>query len=101
MPLAVEITSGDTEGKVAPATFEFDVDVTGGTEPYTYSWDFDDGEESNEQTVSHTFEEAGSYDVGLTVTDSGGQSTYLIVWKSRSKKHLRKIITQPQMTQLM
>jgi PKD repeat protein len=75
VPLAVEITSGDTEGKVAPATFEFDADVTGGTEPYTYSWDFDDGEESNEQTVSHTFEEAGSYDVGLTVTDSGGQST--------------------------
>ena len=75
VPLAVEITSSDTEGKVAPATFEFDADVTGGTEPYTYSWDFDDGEESNEQTVSHTFEEAGSYDVGLTVTDSGGQST--------------------------
>ena len=75
MPLTVEITSSDTEGEVAPATFEFDADVTGGTEPYTYSWDFD-GEssgESDEQTVSHTFEEAGSYNVGLTVTDSGGQ----------------------------
>jgi PKD repeat protein len=74
-PLTVEITSSDTEGEVAPATFEFDADVTGGTEPYTYSWDFD-GEgsgESNEQTVSHTFEEAGSYNVGLTVTDSGGR----------------------------
>jgi hypothetical protein len=75
-PLIVEITSSDTEGEVAPATFEFEADVTGGTEPYTYSWDFD-GEgssgESNEQTVSHTFEEAGSYDVGLTVTDSGGE----------------------------
>jgi PKD repeat protein len=74
VPLAVEITSGDTEGKVAPATFEFDADVTGGTEPYTYSWDFDDGEESNEQTVSHTFEDAGTYNVGLTVAASGGQS---------------------------
>ena len=75
VPLIVEITSSDTEGEVAPATFEFDADVTGGTEPYTYSWDFD-GEgsgESDEQTVSHTFEEAGSYNVGLTVTDSGGQ----------------------------
>ena len=75
VPLTVEITSSDTEGEVAPATFEFDADVTGGTEPYTYSWDFD-GEssgESDEQTVSHTFEEAGSYNVGLTVTDSGGQ----------------------------
>jgi PKD repeat protein len=76
-PLVVEITSNDTEGGgIAPATFEFEADVAGGTEPYTYSWDFD-GEgngESNEQTVSHTFEEAGSYNVGLTVTDSGGQS---------------------------
>jgi PKD repeat protein len=76
-PLVVEITSSDTEGGgIAPATFEFEADVTGGTGPYTYRWDFD-GEgngESNEQTVSHTFEEAGSYNVGLTVTDSGGQS---------------------------
>jgi PKD repeat protein len=79
VPLTAEITSSDTEeeGEVAPATFEFDADVIGGTEPYTYSWDFGDGEgsgESNEQTVSHTFEEAGSYNVGLTVTDSEGQS---------------------------
>src|SRR5215204_4731745 len=59
-PLTVDITSSDTEGgEIAPATFEFEADVAGGTEPYTYSWDFD-GEgsgESNEQTVSHTFEE--------------------------------------------
>jgi PKD repeat protein len=77
-PLTVEITSSDTEGEaIAPTTFEFEADVGGGTEPYTYSWDFD-GEgssgEGNEQTVSHTFEEAGIYDVSLTVTDSGGQS---------------------------
>ena len=78
-PLTVEITSSDTEGEaIAPTTFEFEADVGGGTEPYTYSWNFD-GEgsssgEGNEQTVSHTFEEAGSYDVSLTVTDSGGQT---------------------------
>jgi PKD repeat protein len=80
VPLTAEITSSDTEEEeeeVVPATFEFEADVIGGTEPYTYSWDFGDGEgsgESNEQTVSHTFEEAGSYNVGLTVTDSSGQS---------------------------
>jgi PKD repeat protein len=78
-PLTVDITSSDTEGGgIAPATFEFEADVVGGTGPYTYSWDFDeDGsseEGSDEQTVSHTFEEAGTYSVGLTVTDSSGQS---------------------------
>src|ERR671914_1909546 len=74
-PLTVEITSNDTEA-IAPATFEFEANVGGGTEPYTYSWDFDDesSEESDEQTVLHTFEEAGSYNVSLTVTDSGNQS---------------------------
>src|SRR5687768_5446639 len=75
VPLIVEITSSDTEGEVAPATFEFDADVTGGTEPYTYSWDFDgeSSEEIDDDETEHTFEEAGTYNVGLTVTDSGGQ----------------------------
>jgi PKD repeat protein len=76
-PLAVEITSSDTEGgEVAPATFDFDADVTGGTEPYTYSWDFDGEsiEEIDDDETEHTFEDAGTYNVGLTVTDSEGQS---------------------------
>jgi PKD repeat protein len=75
--LTVEITSSDDEeGEVAPATFEFEADVTGGTEPYTYSWDFDgeSSEEIDDDETEHTFEEAGTYNVGLTVTDSSGQS---------------------------
>jgi hypothetical protein len=36
--LTVEIISNGTEG-VVPATFEFEADITGGTEPYTISWD--------------------------------------------------------------
>ncbi|MDP8887115.1 MAG: PKD domain-containing protein, partial [Thermoproteota archaeon] len=78
-PLTVEITSSDTEEgeAIAPATFEFEADIAGGIEPYTISWSFDDGgsEESDDDDVAdHTFDEAGSYDVGVTVTDSGGQS---------------------------
>jgi PKD repeat protein len=70
-----EIISSGTRG-VAPATFEFEANAIGGTEPYTYSWDFGDGssEESEEETISHTFEEAGSYEVSLTVTDSNGRT---------------------------
>jgi hypothetical protein len=33
--LAVEIISNGTEGGVAPTTFEFEVNITGGTKPYT------------------------------------------------------------------
>jgi PKD repeat protein len=81
-PLTVEIIASDTED-TAPATFEFEANVTGGAAPYTISWDFDDGsveenddaEEGDEnEEVEHTFDEAGSYSVSLSVTDSRGQS---------------------------
>ena len=72
--LTAEIISNGTQG-VVPATFEFQANLTGGTEPYTYVWDFgDDSEESNEQTVSHTFEEAGTYNITLGVTDTDNQT---------------------------
>ena len=72
--LTAEIISNGTQG-FAPATFEFQANLTGGTEPYTISWDFDDdSEESDEQNVVHTFEEAGTYNVTLGVTDSEDQT---------------------------
>ena len=73
-PLTVEINSNGAQG-VAPATFEFDATISGGTEPYTISWNFGDGSErSDEQTVSHIFDEAGTYSVVLSITDSEGQT---------------------------
>jgi PKD repeat protein len=75
-PLTVDITSSDIEDEAtAPATFEFEADIAGGIEPYIISWDFDDGsEERDDNNIDHTFEEAGTYSVDLTVTDSSGQS---------------------------
>jgi PKD repeat protein len=72
--LTVEIDSNGTEG-TAPAILEFEADITGGTEPYTISWDLnDDGiAESNEQSLVATFNEAGAYDIVLTVADIEGQ----------------------------
>ena len=59
----------------APATFEFGAHITGGTEPYTISWDFGDGSEgSDEENVVHTFEEPGTYNVVVTITDSNGET---------------------------
>ena len=72
--LTSKIISNETVGD-APATFEFEANLTGGTEPYTYVWNFgDDSQESDKQTVSHTFEEAGNYTVTLTATDSDGET---------------------------
>ncbi|MFL6496957.1 MAG: PKD domain-containing protein [Nitrososphaera sp.] len=67
---SVDIISNATTG-IAPATFEFEANVTGGIEPYTYRWNFGDGSAgSNTQTVLHTFDQAGRYIVPLIVTDS-------------------------------
>src|SRR5215216_1147214 len=72
--LTAEIISNATEG-IAPATFEFQSNPTGGTEPYTYLWDFGDGSEgSDEQSVAHTFEEADIYNVVVAATDTDNQN---------------------------
>ena len=74
-PLTVEIISSGTVG-VAPATFEFEAEVTGGMEPYAISWDFGDGsvEVDDDETVEHTFDVAGTYNVGAIITDSSGRT---------------------------
>jgi len=72
--LTVDIDSNDTEG-VAPATFELEADIRGGTEPYTVMWDLDDDGtvDSNDQDIVATFGEDGTYNVVLTVVDAEGQ----------------------------
>ena len=72
--LAAEITSNTTSGN-APATISFAANASGGTGPYTVNWNFgDDSEESDEESVVHTFTEAGNYTVTLTATDSEDQT---------------------------
>jgi hypothetical protein len=74
-PLTIEIISNSIEG-VAPATFEFEANITGGIEPYTINWNFDDDSEESDddETVVHTFDEAGTYNVTLTATDTDDQT---------------------------
>ncbi len=60
-------------------TVFFSSTVTGGdSSTYTYLWDFGDasGAEYNIQSASHTFPDAGTYSVSLTVEDDSGNRGY-------------------------
>src|ERR687892_45631 len=72
---AVNIISNGTEG-IAPATFEFEAEVTGGIEPYTYRWNFGDGSRANDddEDMEHTFDIASMYNVSLIAIDSTGRT---------------------------
>jgi PKD repeat protein len=66
-----------TEPVEAPATVEFEVEVNVSNEEETfeYQWDFGDGTtEDGAESITHTFEEAGNYNVTATVRGSEGQS---------------------------
>lgn len=65
--------SPSNPGPLTP--IQFSATATGGTQPYTYSWDFGDGTTASGVTASHAYVLPGSYKVTLTVTDSNDQST--------------------------
>jgi hypothetical protein len=44
--------------------------VSGGTAPYSYSWDFGDGSSSTSASPSHVYSTAGTFTVKLNVTDA-------------------------------
>ncbi|MHB1278609.1 MAG: PKD domain-containing protein, partial [Bacteroidia bacterium] len=55
-----------------PLTTSFQSNVGGGLSPYSYYWDFDDGNTSNAANPSHTFTGSKIFLVSLRVTDSYG-----------------------------
>lgn len=58
----------------APLEVHFFSSVTGGTAPYTYSWQFGDGEGSNQQNPVHTYTIEGTYNWQFISTDSANSS---------------------------
>jgi uncharacterized repeat protein (TIGR01451 family) len=76
MPLTANANAGnfgDYEGRVNEP-IQFFGAATGGTPPYSFSWDFDDGSYSEVMNPTHIFENEGAYTVTLTVTDNEGNT---------------------------
>jgi len=71
-PLQVEIEASPSTG-YSPLDVNFTGSASGGTAPYTFSWDFGDGSTSLDQNPSHTYSTAGDYPVILSVTDNNNE----------------------------
>jgi PKD repeat protein len=64
--------AGGPYESIIGSVIEFSGSATGGVIPYTWYWDFGDGDTSEDQNPIHVYDEVGVYNVTLTVTDSVG-----------------------------
>jgi hypothetical protein len=80
VPLAMKLTATPLSG-LAPLSVTFNAIITGGETPYIVNYNFGDGSSYQGQTLIHTFTQAGTYNVTVTVTDNSGnvEQAYAIV----------------------
>lgn len=71
--LDVNVTSSVSTAQ-APVDVALTADVTGGTAPYTYEWDFDDGTTGTGSSVNHVYAKAGTYSPEVIITDNYGRT---------------------------
>lgn len=71
-PVVVTLQVDHPSGQV-PLTVGFTSNITSGTAPYAYAWNFGDGSSSTQANPEHTYVKPGIYNVTLTVTDANGK----------------------------
>jgi len=73
--LDIEFTADKRMGLKEGQKVQFTIrQITGGFAPYSYEWDFGDGDISTDETPTHAYKADGSYTVSLTVTDDRGNT---------------------------
>jgi len=73
----------------------FSNQVSGGFAPYSFEWDFGDGNTSTgESTPSHTYRSPGSYTVSLKITDDRGNT------HTETRKDYIAILTGPKVSDI-
>lgn len=75
-PLDAIAQSGSVEG-TAPVAVTFQVNVSGGTAPYSVEWAFGDGDQGSSiagRPISHVYALAGSFEPSVRVTDATGRT---------------------------
>jgi PKD repeat protein len=59
---------------------EFSGSASGGVEPYNWSWNFGDGNTSDLKDPSNIYNEEGTYEVNLTVTDFNNSTAWDVTY---------------------
>ncbi len=67
-PPSITATATPTSGNI-PLAVAFAANVTDGQAPFTYAWDFGDGNTGSGQATTHTYATAGTFNWTVTVTD--------------------------------
>ena len=70
--MQANFTINKTNQCVTGNQFIFTSTITGGTAPFTYLWDLNDGSTANSINVTKTYATYGGHDVTLKVTDATG-----------------------------
>lgn len=68
-PLQITLNASPAAG-FAPLTVNFSASATGGSPPYYYKWSFGDGTTTAQKDPAYLYNNAGNYNVTLSVTDS-------------------------------
>jgi PKD repeat protein len=76
-PLSTAFSASATEGVAGRTVFTFTDQSTGGKGPYSYQWQFGDGNTSTLQNPTHVYATAATYTVTLKVTESLSTSNTL------------------------
>jgi hypothetical protein len=71
-PIVVTCTVNNSQGTTG-VTFQFVCNASGGNGSFSYSWDFGDGQTSNQQNPGHSYDSMGNFTVRVTVS-SGTES---------------------------
>jgi len=77
-PPAIDFTSSVPGGCVPPVAISFNPTVTSPNSPFTYAWDFGDGNTNTTANPNNTYKKAGLFDVKLSVTDKAGCSSSVL-----------------------
>jgi len=75
--LGLRFTADSARVKIGERV-RFSGQISGGFAPYTYEWDFGDGDTSTAREPSHSYRSIGSYTISLKVTDDKGNSDTLV-----------------------